>query len=159
VSHPSLGLPPPDETVGAPAAARLRAARTRLAARAVQVALERDPGIRDRRGEAGLRKYLHDAGVLLDRLALAVATADSTPVREFADHTSPVYRRNRVPLDDLIHLAEGLRSAAATVLTPDERPSADGALTAAIEAFRWHRRLAGDARKRNRLLAAIYKGA
>jgi hypothetical protein len=28
-----------------------------------------------------------------------------------------------------------------------------------IDRFRWHRRIAGDARKRNRLLAAIYKGA
>ena len=35
---------------------------------------------------------------------------------------------------------------------------ADAALDAAIEVFRFHRRLAGDARKRNPILAAIYKG-
>ena len=28
-----------------------------------------------------------------------------------------------------------------------------------IDRFKWHRRIAGDARKRNRLLQAIYKGA
>jgi hypothetical protein len=30
---------------------------------------------------------------------------------------------------------------------------------AMIERFRWNRRIAGDARKRNRILQAIYKGA
>jgi hypothetical protein len=35
----------------------------------------------------------------------------------------------------------------------------DGAVDAMIDRFRWHRRIAGDARRRNRLLAAIYKGA
>jgi hypothetical protein len=28
-----------------------------------------------------------------------------------------------------------------------------------IDRFKWHGRIAGDARKRNRLLQAIYKGA
>ena len=35
----------------------------------------------------------------------------------------------------------------------------DAAIDAAIAVFKWHRRLAGDARKRNPLLAFIYKGA
>jgi hypothetical protein len=159
VSHPSLGLPPTDVTPGAAAANRLRAAARPIAIRAVEIALERDPAIRERRGEAGLRKYVHDAGVLLERMTLAVASDDPTPVREFADHLSPVYRRQRVPLDDLIHLCEGLRGAMAATLGPAERPGADAAVEAAVAGFRWHRRLAGDARKRNRLLAALYKGA
>ena len=33
------------------------------------------------------------------------------------------------------------------------------AIDAANAVFKWHRRIAGDARKRNRLLQAIYKGA
>jgi hypothetical protein len=33
------------------------------------------------------------------------------------------------------------------------------AIDAGIAQMRWNRRIAGDARKRNRLLAAIYKGA
>ena len=35
----------------------------------------------------------------------------------------------------------------------------DLALDAAIKVFKWHRRLAGDGRKRNAFLAFIYKGA
>jgi hypothetical protein len=37
-------------------------------------------------------------------------------------------------------------------------PAADRALDAAIEVYRWHRRLAGDARKKNALLQLLYKG-
>jgi hypothetical protein len=62
-------------------------------------------------------------------------------------------------MDDVIQLCEGLRLASASVLAPAERPAADAAIDNAIKVLRWHRRLAGDARKRNRLLAAIYKGA
>ena len=36
--------------------------------------------------------------------------------------------------------------------------SAGAALDAGIATFRWYRRIAGDARQRNRLLAALYKG-
>ncbi len=35
---------------------------------------------------------------------------------------------------------------------------ADATLDAAIKVYRWHRRLAGDARKRNALLQLLYKG-
>jgi hypothetical protein len=35
----------------------------------------------------------------------------------------------------------------------------DAAVEAMIDRFKWHGRIAGDARKRNRLLQAIYKGA
>jgi hypothetical protein len=62
-------------------------------------------------------------------------------------------------MDDLIHLCDGLRLAVPAVLAPDERGIAEAALDEAVRVFRWHRRIAGDARKRNRILAAIYKGA
>jgi hypothetical protein len=45
------------------------------------------------------------------------------------------------------------------VLTEEEMVPADRALDEAIRTFRWYRRLSGDARKRNRILDAIYKGA
>ncbi len=61
-------------------------------------------------------------------------------------------------MDDLIALCEGLRSAFPSVLTPAELPAAGEALDAAIERYRWHRRLAGDARKKNALLQFLYKG-
>jgi hypothetical protein len=159
VSHPSLGRPPLDLTAGSPGAAgRIRASASTLAAQALAVAIDRDRTLRERTDEDGLRGRLRDAELLADRIAMCVAADDPTPMREYADWTSPVYRRKRVPLDDLINLCEGLRATLGTVLTPNEMPVADRAIDAAITQYRWHRRLAGDARKRNALLQFIYKG-
>lgn len=147
-------------TAGFPAAAeRLRAARARLGARALEVAIERDSSFRERHGELGLRKLLRDTEPLIDRLAIAVAADDRTAVAAFADWVAPLYRRRKVPMDDLINLCEGLKVAVPAVLAPAELVVAEAALDEAIRIFRWNRRLAGDARKRNRLLAALYKGA
>ena len=160
MTHPTLGLPPRDLSAGFPAAAeRLRAAKARLGSRALEIALERDPSIADRHGELGLRKLLRDTEPLIDRLAIALAAGDRMAVAAWADWVAPLYRRRRVPMDDLIHLSEGLRRAAGSVLTPDELAFASQAIDEAVETLRWNRRIAGDARKRNRLLAAIYKGA
>lgn len=160
MSHPSLGLPPLDETAGFPtAAARLRDASLRVGIRALEAAVDADPTMRDRLGESGLRWLLRDTEIWTDRLALCVATAESQPMRTFAEMISPVYRRRRVPMDDLVRLSEGFRAASRAVLGPAEQEPANEALDSAIEVFRWHRRLAGDARKRNKILAFIYKGA
>ncbi len=159
MSHPSLGLPPLDVTAGFPdAAKRIRDRAPELAAKALAVALDRDPTLRERNDEAGLRARLHDASLLAERVAICVAANDPTPIREYADWTSPVYRRKRVPLDDLIGLCEGLRGALSLALAPGELDPANAALDAAIEQYRWHRRLAGDARKKNAFLQFIYKG-
>jgi hypothetical protein len=159
VSHPSLGHPPPSLTAGFPGAARrIQEAAPTLAARALTVAIDRDPTLRDRNDEVGLRQRLRDAELLAERVALAVATDDPSPAREYAVWTAPVYRRKKVPLDDVINLCEGLRVALPAVMAPDELPSADRALDAAIDRYRWHRRIAGDARKRNAFLQFIYKG-
>jgi hypothetical protein len=159
VSHPSLGLPPPDPTAGFPdAAARIRANLERLAARALRVAMDTDPTIETRYDEAGLRHLLHDAELLAERVALCMATGQPDLAREYADWTAPVYRRRRTPMDDLIALCEGLRAAFPSLLAPAELPSASEALDAAIAVYRWHRRIAGDARRRNPLLQFIYKG-
>lgn len=160
MSHPSLGLAPRDLTAGHPRAAdRIRQQADRLAARALAVAIDADPTIRERYDEAGQRHLLHDAALLAERVAIAVAAGDTAPAADYADMTAPVYRRRRVPMDDLVALCEGLRFAMPSVLAPAELPVAGAALDVAIEVFRWHRRLAGDARKRNRLLQFIYKGA
>ena len=160
MSHPSLGAAPRDLSAGFPAGAeRLRAARARLGARALEVAIERDPSTTERHDELGLRKLLRDTETLIDRVAIAVAADDRTAVSTWAEWVAPLYRRRRVPMDDLIHLCEGLKLALPSVLSPQECVPGDAALDEAIRVFRWHRRLAGDARKRNRLLQAIYKGA
>jgi hypothetical protein len=69
VAHPSLGLPPVDRTAGLPpAAAKVDAARERLAGRALEIAIDRDPTIRDRYDEVRLRRLLRDPSTLLDRV-------------------------------------------------------------------------------------------
>ena len=159
MSHPSLGLPPPDPTVGLPdAAARIRAARERLAAQALRVAMDADPTIERRHDEAAIRHLLRDATLLIERVALSLATADVAAVREYAEWTAPLYRRRAVPMDDIIGLCEGLRVTFPSVLAPGEMPAASSALDAAIKVYRWHRRLAGDARRKNALLQLLYKG-
>jgi hypothetical protein len=62
-------------------------------------------------------------------------------------------------MDDLVALCEGLRAAFPSVLAPGELAATSEALDELVVAYRWHRRLAGDARKRNALLQLIYKGA
>jgi hypothetical protein len=160
VTHPSLGLPPPDPRAGFPeAAARLRASHERLGARAMEIAIERDPTFDVRHDELGLRHLLRDTETFIERIALCIAENDPAPAREFADQVVPLYRRRRVPMDDLMLLWEGLRAAMAASVAAPETPPMHAAIDAGIAQFRWNRRLAGDARKRNRLLQLLYKGA
>ena len=63
------------------------------------------------------------------------------------------------PAPALAARVNSIRAAIGNLLPPAEMPAVDATADAMIEPLRWHRRLAGDARKRNRLLAAIYKGA
>jgi len=159
MSHPSLGLPPRDLTAGMPEAAeRLRVARERLAGRALEVALSDTPGMRERYDEAGLRQRLRDAELLIERVALSLAAGDPSLTGAYADMVVALYRRRFVPLDDQIALCNGIRAALPGVLTPSELAAAGEALDAAIEVYRWHRRLAGDARKKNPILQFLYKG-
>jgi hypothetical protein len=160
VGHPTLGEPPVSLTAAYPAAAeRLRANSDAIAARALEAVIQRDPTFRDRHDELGLRHLLRDTSVELDRVALSVASGRDTFVSEWADMVAPLYRKRKVPMDDLIKLSEGLRLAVRGYLGPDEMTDADRAIDKAIASFKWNRRLAGDARKRNRILAFIYKGA
>ena len=153
-------MPPLDRTAGYPdAAARIRTDLARLAARALRVAMDADPTVETRYDEAGLRHLLLDAELLAERVALCVEAGDPRPAHDYAEWTAPVYRRRRVPMDDLVALCDGLRAAFPSVLAPAELGSAAEALDAAIKAYRWHRRIAGDARRRNPILAFLYKGA
>jgi hypothetical protein len=160
VSHPSLGLPPRDLSAGDPAsAALLKRGGTRLRARAFDAALDLDPTIRDRYPDT-VREALHsDLEAFVDRLAVAVASGDAHVMATFADLVAVRYRKRKVPMDDLITLCNGLRRAAASVVEPSAMAPIDAGLDEAIAVFKWHRRLAGDARKRNPFLAFIYKGA
>ncbi len=159
VSHPSLGLPPRSLQAGFPdAAVRLRANRAALAVRALEVAVDADATMRTRYDEVGLRNLLRDAEVHVDRLALCVAGNDPHWLEHFADMTATVFRRRGVPMDDVVQLMEGLRAAARGVLSTEEMVPADAALDEAVRVYRWYRRLSGDARQKNRIIDAIYKG-
>lgn len=159
VSHPSLGLPPRSLQAGFPdAAARLRTSRAALAVRALEIAVDADPTMRVRHDEAGLRNLLRDTEVHVDRLALCVAGNDSHWLQHFADMTAPVFRRRGVPMDDVVRLMEGLQTAARGVLSAEEMAPAETALDEAAAVYHWYRRLSGDARKKNRIVDAIYKG-
>ncbi|MEO8229887.1 MAG: hypothetical protein ABI628_09025, partial [Chloroflexota bacterium] len=86
MSHPSLGLPPPDMTAGFPdAARRLTRARDRVATRTLELALAVDPTLRERYDEVGLRLLLRDAAGAVDELAKSLASADTSFLREWAD--------------------------------------------------------------------------
>jgi hypothetical protein len=159
VSHPSLGLSPRDLTRGFPdGAARIRQSKSRLAARALEIAADGDPSLLTRHDEIGLRTLLGDAEVYLERLALSVAGDDPFWLAAFCEHTAIVYRRNRVRLDDAMNLLEGIRSAVRSVLSDDEQRAAEAAIDGAQHGFREQWKLAGDARPKNRLLQALYKG-
>jgi hypothetical protein len=160
VSHPTLGLPPRSLTAGFPdAAARLRTHRAALGVRALEIARDADATLTTRHDELGLRTLLRDTEILVDRLAQCVAGNDPHWMREFADQSATIYRRRRVPMDDIVAICEGLRAAIRSHLSPEELVPADAALDEAVRIYREYRRLGGDARKRNRILAAIYKGA
>jgi hypothetical protein len=160
VSHPNLGLPPIDRTAGFPAAAeRLRTARIDLGRRALEAMVQDDPGLRERIGETGLSHLLRDTEAWIEAIAHALGAGDPSLMHAFAEQIVAPYRRRRISMDDLTRLADGFRAAFSAVLGPVEQASANAALDEAIAVFRWHRRLAGDARKRNRILQAIYKGA
>ena len=160
MSHPSLGLPPRNLTSGDPvAAAALRRGGARLRSRAFEQALELDRTIAERHGELTQKALLADLVAFHDRLVVAIASGDPHAMATFADLVAVRYRKRKVSMDDVVTLCEGLRRAAAASVQPGAVASIDAAIDEAIAVFRWHRRLAGDGRKRNGLLAFFYKGA
>ncbi len=160
MSHPSLGLPPRDLFAGDPAAAAaLRSGGARLRTRAMQAAMDLDPTFGDRHDELVLQSLLADLEAFVDRLVASVASGDPRHMAAFADLVAVRYRKRRIAMDDLVTLCDGIRRAAAAVVEPSAMPAIDESLDEAIAVFKWHRRLAGDARKRNPFLAFIYKGA
>jgi hypothetical protein len=126
--------------------------------RALEVAVAEDATFQARYDENGLRNLLRDSEVLVDRLALCVAGNDVHWLKEFADQSATVLRRRDVPMDDIVRICEGLRTAVRSVLEEDAMAAADRGLDAAVKVYRWYRRLSGDARKRNPIVDRLYKG-
>jgi len=143
----------------ATAAATLRADRERIAGRVLEAFVAEDPTARERYDELAMRRLLRDIGTMLDQLSGALATADSTAFLSWCEALVPVYRRRGVPMDDLARLTGLLSRAAASVLPLEAASAAATVLEAGGRGFRANRRLGGDAKKRNPVVAFIYKGA
>lgn len=118
-----------------------------------------DPTFADRHTDLTRQVLLADLEAFVDRLVIALASDDPHSMATFADLVAVRYRKRRIAMGDVITLCEGLRRAAAAVVDPGSLPALDSAIDEAIAVFKWHGRLAGDARKRNPLLSFIYKGA
>ena len=69
-----------------------------------------------------------------------------------------MFRRRGVPMDDVVRLMDGLRAGRPRRALADEVDAADAALDEATSVYRWYRRLSGDARTKNKLVDALYKG-
>lgn len=157
--HPSLGLPPADATAGHPAAgARLRAGRTRLAKIALESAIRLAPHFSERYDDLALRHFLRDYERHIEQLARALETGQDGFVINYAEWLVPLYRRRQVPMKDFIWLVDGLRQAAATVLTPEENEAAAGIFEQWAARLKHHGRLPGD-HKGNPIVRFFWKGA
>jgi hypothetical protein len=132
--------------------------RSPLASRALEIAADADPTMTSRYDEAGLRNLLRDAEVFVDRLALCVAADDPYFLEQFADQTATIFRRRHVGIDDVTRILEGLRSASRGILSPQEAAAADRGIDGGVQVYEWYRQIAGDARKKNPILQALYKG-
>lgn len=147
-------------TAGDPmSAAALRREHRRIGERALAFAIESDPSFTDRHDEVALADLRLDVDSFVNRLADAVAANQPGRLSRWAENVVPRFRKKAVSMDDLTLLFEGLRRAAPAAVLPDGMPIVDASVAEAIAVFKWHRRLAGDARPRNPILDFIYKGA
>lgn len=153
-------MPPRDLHAGdRAAAAAIQSAGPRLSARALAAAIDIDPTLKDRHDNLVREALESDLQAFVDRVIAAVSSGDPRHMATFADLVAVRYRKRKISMDDVITLCEGLRRAAGSVVEPGAQPSIDEAVDEAIAVFKWNRRLAGDARKRNPLIAFIYRGA
>ncbi|HEX8025586.1 MAG TPA: hypothetical protein VF484_05210, partial [Candidatus Limnocylindrales bacterium] len=129
MSHPSLGQPPLDLRAGHPEdAAALRRAVDRVAARALETAVEIDMTFRDRYDELQLRELLADLHAFVGQLAKSIAGNEPKVLGGWAEQVAVRYRKRAVGMDDVITLCEGLRRAAPMAVTPAGMPAVDASI-------------------------------
>ncbi len=140
------------------AGARLRTDRNRLAADALRAAISRDPSLGTRYGALQLSTFLRDCERHVQQLAFALEQGRATPVTEYVRTIIPVFRRRRVPLEDLATMLLGTLDAARSDLPPVEGDAADLVIEAGLARLERPRHLPGD-RPRNPILQFLWKGA
>ena len=159
MTHPSLGLPPPDATVGHPAAAaRLRSERARLGRVAFDASLLADPTLRERYDERMLRILLRDYERHIEQLARSLETGQERFVTQYGEWLVPVYRHRSIPMRDFVTLLEGLASASMSVLPTEDDRHVRELIDRWTGRLRHHQRLAGD-HKGNPIVRFFFKGA
>jgi len=146
-------------TAGFPAAAdALRRDRAAIAAVALEAAMAADPELRGHFDGAGLVRFRHDAEVLVERLAMCVASDDSRWLTEYAEWIGPVLRRRGVSQWDAVPVCEAIRDVVGKRLSDEESAVAGRSLDAASAVLRKNGRVGGDGHKRNALLKWLYRG-
>jgi hypothetical protein len=140
------------------AAATLRDDRRTLAAEALRAAIRRDPTLGTRYDALQLRTFTRDCERHVQQLELALRRGRVGPVVEYVSTIVPVFRRRRVPLEDLGTMLLGTLDAAASALPPAARDAASMVMEAGLSQLERPRHLAGD-RPRNPILQFLWKGA
>jgi hypothetical protein len=157
--HPNMGLAPIDMTAGFPAAAgTLNRDRTAIAGAALEAAMAADPELRGRFDAPDLGRFRHDTEVLVERLAMCVASNDSRFLAEYAEWVGLYFRRQGVSQWDVVRVCEGIREVVGARLTAEESAVASRSLDAAIAVFQKNGRTGGDTHQRNALLKWLYRG-
>jgi hypothetical protein len=159
MSHPSLGLPPPDTTAGDPeAAARLREQRRSLGRLALERALQLDPSLATRYDEYALRRFLRDYEQHIRQMARAIETADDYYVTQYGEWLVPIFRRREVPMRDFGTMVRALGDVCASVLTPDDAKLVGDLVLRWLARLKFHARLPGD-HAGNPIVRFFWKGA
>ncbi len=154
----TLGPGPDAQTVsGSPdAAAALRRDEARLAPRALESALSRDPSLRDRYDATMLATFLRDDRRHLAELTRSLETGDEHGLNSYVGQLVPVMRRRHVPMKDFATLLLGVRDAAVAVLGPEDAARASRVTEHAVAELDRPRHLPGD-RPRGRLASILWK--
>ena len=140
------------------AAARIRAQRPTLAADGLRAAIERDPGLPVRYDDTQLRLVLRDADRHLLQLASALELGDVDPMTSYVSMLVPLFRRRKMPLDDVATLLLGIRDAVVAALPPADGEAATTVTEIALSTLERPRHLPGD-RRRNPIVSFLWKGA
>ena len=157
--HPNLGLAPVDMAGQfSAAAAKIRGQAPRISTAGLEAAVKTDPTIRERYDETALRRLLRDGELLVERLAMSLASGQDRWITEYAEWLGPIERRRGVPQADLAALCAAIGGQLEPTLTADELAAATRSLAAAAAVFKRNGRVGGDRHKRNALLKWMYKG-
>lgn len=159
MSHPSLGLPPPDTSAGHPeAAARIREQRLALGRLALERALQLDPSLATRYDEYALRRFLRDYEQHMRQVARALETGDDYYVTQYGEWLAPIYRRREVPMRDFATLVRALADVCGSVLSPDDAKLVGKLVVRWLARLKFHGRLPGD-HAGNPIVRFFWKGA